>query len=72
MLTSLPAGAAGYISNSDRFHSDTVGDEYSARQDARAKQLKIQEFKRNMVSFILSLLQKIDGNNILHLELKAR
>jgi len=48
MLTSLPAGAAGYLSNSDRFHSDTVGDEYSARQEARAKQLKIQEFKRNM------------------------
>jgi len=69
MLTSLPAGAAGYLSNSDRFHSDTVGDEYSARQDARAKQLKIQEFKRNMVicSYVAVLFLFFS-----YLELKAR
>ena len=42
-------GSAGYLSNSDRFHSDTVGEEYALRQEALAKQMKIQEFKRNMV-----------------------
>lgn len=45
-LTSCPEGGAGYLSNSDRFHSDTVGEEYALRQEARAKLLKAQEYKR--------------------------
>ena len=32
-LTSLPETAAGYISNSDRFHSDTAGEEYDLRME---------------------------------------
>lgn len=32
MLTSCNQGDAGYISNSDRFHTDTTGEEYELRQ----------------------------------------
>ena len=52
-LTSCPEGAAGYLSNSDRFHSDTVGEEYAIRQEARAKLLKVQEHKRYLVNNII-------------------
>jgi hypothetical protein len=32
-LTACPEGAAGYLSNSDRFHSDTAGEEFDQRKE---------------------------------------
>ena len=58
MLTSCAVGSAGYLSNSDRFHSDTVGEEYALRQEALAKQMKVQEFKRNMVRKLINIIIK--------------
>lgn len=49
LLTSCVTGSAGYISNADRFHTDTVGEEYALRQEKLKKQQAAQEFKRNMV-----------------------
>jgi len=47
MLTSCASGAAGYLSNSDRFHTDTVGEEYANRQENIQRKLKAAEFRRN-------------------------
>jgi hypothetical protein len=49
LLTSCSAGAAGYLSNSDRFHTDVVGEEYALRQEKIKRQHEIQDFKRNVV-----------------------
>lgn len=49
LLTSCVAGAAGYISNSERFHTDTVGEEYALRQEQIKKRLAADEFRRNIV-----------------------
>lgn len=49
LLTSCPTGAAGYLSNADRFHTDVVGEEYSQRQEKIKKQQAAMDFKRNMV-----------------------
>eukprot|EP01038_Epipyxis_sp_PR26KG_P016409 gene16409-22374_t len=48
-LTSCTAGSAGFISNSDRFHSDTAGEEYQIRQDQLERKKQVAEFKRNNV-----------------------
>jgi hypothetical protein len=56
LLTSCPVGAAGYLSNSDRFHTDTVGEEFAHRQEQHRRKLAAQEFRRNVVSS-LSLSQ---------------
>lgn len=50
LLTSCSNGAAGYLSNSDRFHTDVVGEEYAMRQEKLKKQQAAMEFKRNMTS----------------------
>lgn len=50
LLTSCSTGAAGYISNSDRFHTDTVGEEYMIRQEHIKKKQAADDFRRNMVS----------------------
>ena len=47
LLTSCVADGAGYISNADRFHSDTSGEEYAARQEALQKKNRAIEFRRN-------------------------
>jgi hypothetical protein len=46
MLTSLHPGDAGYIANSDRFHTDTVGEFREERQNNHEKQLQIASFRR--------------------------
>eukprot|EP00981_Chlorochromonas_danica_P000414 scaffold96_cov167-Ochromonas_danica.AAC.21 len=48
MLTSCPVGGAGYLSNADRFHTDTVGEEYLQRQEQNRKKQAADEFRRNM------------------------
>lgn len=50
LLTSCVTGAAGYLSNADRFHTDTVGEEYAQRQEQIKKKQAADEFRRNMVS----------------------
>jgi hypothetical protein len=50
LLTSCSVGAAGYISNSDRFHTDVVGEEMAVRQDEQRKRLAAQEFRRHAAS----------------------
>ena len=49
LLTSCSTGAAGYMSNSDRFHTDTVGEEYAARQVQIERQKGVAEYRRNQV-----------------------
>ncbi len=49
LLTSAPIGSAGYLSNSDRFHTDTVGEEYAHRQVLLQKQKAAADFRRNQV-----------------------
>ncbi len=53
MLTSCPTNAAGYLSNADRFHTDTAGDEYASRQEQYRKKQAADDFRRNMVSLLL-------------------
>ena len=49
LLTSCTQGAAGYISNSDRFHTDVVGEEFAIRQELIVRKAKAAEFRRNQV-----------------------
>jgi hypothetical protein len=44
-LTTCPEGAAGYISNSDRFHSDTAGEEYDLRMEKLRREKQAVEFR---------------------------
>merc|ERR1712065_58707 len=46
-LTSCPEDAAGYISNMDRFHSDTAGEEYELRQEKLRKEKDAIAFRKN-------------------------
>jgi hypothetical protein len=55
MLTSLKPGAAGYISNSDRFHTDTVGEEYEERRRQHEKQEQAKIYRRNQVPKIIDM-----------------
>ena len=42
-MVTCPKGAAGYISNMDRFHSDTAGEEYEIRMEKiRKEKLSIE------------------------------
>lgn len=50
MLTSLNPGAAGYLANSDRFHTDTVGEEFSHRQQQYQRKLAADDFRRGMAA----------------------
>lgn len=49
-LVSCEQTGAGYLSNVDRFHSDTAGEEYLMRQQSIQKKQQITEYKRNQVS----------------------
>ena len=53
-LTSCVSEGAGYISNADRFHGDTAGEEYAARQEAVQKKNRALEFRRNQVNVFVS------------------
>ena len=46
-LVSFEVGGAGYMSNSDRFHSDTAGEEFQQRQVDAKKRLDAIEYRRN-------------------------
>ena len=46
-LTSCPENAAGYISNMDRFHSDTAGEEYELRKEKLRKEKDAIAFRKN-------------------------
>lgn len=45
-LTSLQSNAAGYISDADRFHTDTVGEAYHERQVEIEKKKRAEEYRR--------------------------
>ena len=60
-LTSCLSEGAGYISNADRFHCDTAGEEYATRQDAIQRKNRAIEFRRNQASiFVTNLLGASD------------
>jgi len=46
-LTSCTTDAAGYISNIERFHTDTAGEEYALRQEQIIRKKQTEEFRRN-------------------------
>ena len=48
MLTSCRPGDAGYVSNSERFHTDTSGEEYQLRQSNIQRAKQIEEVKRSV------------------------
>lgn len=45
-LTSCRPGDEGYLSNADRFHSDTVGEQYRERQETSVKRNAAHNFRR--------------------------
>lgn len=49
-LTTCIEGGAGYMNDSDRFHSDTAGEEYQRRQENLIKKQRALEFRRNQAS----------------------
>jgi hypothetical protein len=51
-LTSCAVNAAGYISNSDRFHSDTAGEEREMRLARLQRQKEIDSSKREQVRLL--------------------
>jgi hypothetical protein len=56
---------AGYISNSDRFHSDTAGEERENRMGRIQRQKEIDSLKREQVSSVAVLSMAVDGTSIL-------
>lgn len=46
MLTSLNPGDAGYIANSDRFHTDTVGEFREEREHKMERQKEANQYRR--------------------------
>lgn len=46
-LTQFEKGGAGYISNADRFHTDTAGEERAERLEKYRRELEALEYKRN-------------------------
>lgn len=48
LLTCCSTGAAGYLSNADRFHTDVVGEEFAIRQEKLRKQHSAEDFKRTL------------------------
>lgn len=49
-LTTCVEGGAGYMTDADRFHSDTAGEEYQRRQESLVKKQRALEFRRNQAS----------------------
>jgi hypothetical protein len=64
LLTSCKSGAAGYLSNADRFHTDVVGEEYALRQQDLQRKFAANEYKRNKVAstFTRSTCLSADDN----------
>ena len=48
-LTACIDGGAGYLADADRFHTDTVGEEYQRRQEEIRKKERAIAFRRNQV-----------------------
>jgi hypothetical protein len=48
-LTSCVEHGAGYLSNSDRFHSDTCGEEYLLRQEKIRRAKETVEWRKKQV-----------------------
>jgi hypothetical protein len=48
-LVTCVDGGAGYLSNADRFHSDTCGEELAHRQEQMRKKQAAIEFRKNQV-----------------------
>lgn len=48
-LTSCREGDDGYLSNTDRFHSDVAGEEFDMRQVQIAKQHSVLDYKKKQV-----------------------
>ena len=83
-LTTCVDGGAGYISNPDRFHSDTAGEEQQRRMEQLAKKQRAIEFRRNQVRVALSsfttvytryrllIEKKSDGNDWMKIKRKKR
>ena len=49
-LTSLEPTGASYISNADRFHSDTAGEAYEERQKSIQRMKETTEYRRNKMT----------------------
>jgi hypothetical protein len=43
-------GGAGYLTDAERFHSDTAGEEYARRQEELRRKERAVEFRRHQVS----------------------
>ena len=50
-LTACVEHGAGYLSNADRFHSDTSGEEYLLRQENIRRTKNAVAFRKNQVCF---------------------
>jgi len=50
-LTACVEHGAGYLSNSDRFHSDTCGEEYLLRQEKIKRTKETVDFRKRQVRF---------------------
>jgi hypothetical protein len=50
LLTSCKPGAVGYLSNSDRFHTDTVGEEFALRQESIQRRYEANDYRRNQAA----------------------
>ena len=53
LLTSCTSTGAGYITNSDRFHTDTAGEERELRQENIARKQNIIEYHRQLVRIFM-------------------
>jgi hypothetical protein len=49
-LTACVRGGAGYLTDAERFHSDTAGEEYARRQEELRRKERAVEFRRHQVS----------------------
>jgi hypothetical protein len=59
-LTTCASHGAGYISNSDRFHSDTAGEEFQQRQEIIRKRNAAIEFRKNQVMVAFAMVFQLD------------
>jgi hypothetical protein len=54
-LTAMNEGAAGYLANTERFHTDTSGEEYARRQQLIEKRKQGDIFRREQVTININL-----------------
>lgn len=55
-LTACVEGGAGYLSNSDRFHSDTCGEEYLLRQEQIRRTKETVAWHKRQVSTVCGFI----------------